>query len=57
MFDVDILFRTKVIEALQSALSPTLDLLFILFTLLGEDYIYMSLIAITISPPASTELS
>jgi sphingosine-1-phosphate phosphatase 2 len=47
MFDVDILFGTEVIEALQSALSPTLDLLFILFTLLGEDYIYMSLIAIT----------
>jgi membrane-associated phospholipid phosphatase len=47
MFDVDILFRTEVIEALQSALSPTLDLLFILFTLLGEDYVYMSLIAIT----------
>ncbi len=44
---MDILFRTEVIEALQSALSPTLDLLFILFTLLGEDYVYMSLIAIT----------
>ena len=42
-----VLFGTEIIEALQSALSPTLDLLFILFTLLGEDYIYMSLIAIT----------
>ena len=41
-----VLFGTEIIEALQSALSPTLDLLFILFTLLGEDYIYMSLIAI-----------
>jgi membrane-associated phospholipid phosphatase len=40
------LFGTEIIEALQSALSPTLDLLFILFTLLGESYIYMSLIAI-----------
>jgi membrane-associated phospholipid phosphatase len=44
---MEILFGIEVIEALQSALSPTLDLLFILFTLLGEDYIYMSLIAIT----------
>jgi hypothetical protein len=40
------LFGTEVIEAIQSALSPTLDFLFIFFTLLGEDYIYMSLIAI-----------
>jgi membrane-associated phospholipid phosphatase len=47
MFDVDILFGTGAIEALQSVLSPTLDLLFIFFALLGEHYIYMSLIAIT----------
>jgi hypothetical protein len=40
------LFGTEVIEAIQSALSPTLDFLFIFFTLLGEDYIYMCLIAI-----------
>jgi hypothetical protein len=40
------LFGTEVIEAIQSALSPTLGFLFIFFTLLGEDYIYMSLIAI-----------
>jgi membrane-associated phospholipid phosphatase len=47
MFDVDILFGTGAIETLQSVLSPTLDLLFIFFTLLGEQYIYMFLIAIT----------
>jgi sphingosine-1-phosphate phosphatase 2 len=47
VFDMDVLFGTEVIEALQSALSPTLDLLFIFFTLLGEDYVYMSIIAIT----------
>ena len=44
---MDILFGTGAIEALQSVLSPTLDLLFIFFALLGEHYIYMSLIAIT----------
>jgi membrane-associated phospholipid phosphatase len=44
---MEVLLGTEIIEALQSAISPTLDLPFILFTSLGEDYIYMSLIAIT----------
>ena len=47
MASMDPLYGIEVIEALQSALSPTLDLVFILFTLLGEDYVYMSLLAIT----------
>jgi membrane-associated phospholipid phosphatase len=40
------LFGTEIIEVLQSAPSPTLNLLFILFTHLGEDYVYMFLISI-----------
>jgi membrane-associated phospholipid phosphatase len=44
--NMDGLFGTEIIVVLQSAFSPTLDLLFILFTLLGEDYVYLSLIAI-----------
>jgi membrane-associated phospholipid phosphatase len=43
---MEILFGTEVIEALQTAFSPTLDFLFTLFTFLGEDYVYLSLIAI-----------
>ena len=41
-----VLFRTEMIEAFQSAFSPTYDFFFLFFTLLGEDYVYMSLIAI-----------
>jgi membrane-associated phospholipid phosphatase len=47
MFNLDILFGTGAIEALQSVLSPSIDLLFIFFAFLGEHYIYMFLIAIT----------
>jgi len=43
---LDALFGTEVIEALQSAFSPAFNLLFVFFTLLGEDYVYMSLIAV-----------
>jgi membrane-associated phospholipid phosphatase len=43
---MEILFGIEVMKALQAALSPTLDRLFIFFTLLGEDYIYLALIAI-----------
>jgi membrane-associated phospholipid phosphatase len=41
-----VLFGTETIGAFQSAFSPTLDFFFLFFTLLGEDYVYMSLIAI-----------
>ena len=41
-----VLFGTEMIEAFQSAFSPTYDFFFLFFTLLGEDYVYMSLIAI-----------
>jgi len=44
--NLDALFGTEVIKALQSALSPSLDALFIFCSLLGENYIYMVLIAI-----------
>jgi membrane-associated phospholipid phosphatase len=44
---MDALFGTGLIEALQSAFSPFLDVLFIFCSLLGENYIYMVLIAIT----------
>jgi membrane-associated phospholipid phosphatase len=47
MVYMGVLLGTEITEGLQSALSPTIDLLFILFTLLGEHYIYMFLIAIT----------
>ncbi len=40
----DILFGTGLIEALQNALSPTFDWLFIFFTELGGDFAYLALI-------------
>jgi len=40
------LFDTSLTSAIQAALSPTFDWLFILFTLLGEDYFYIVLIGI-----------
>jgi glycerophosphoryl diester phosphodiesterase len=44
---VDVLFGTELIEALQAAFSPTLDSLFIICTLLGGDFVYMALLAVT----------
>ena len=44
---VDLLFGTELIEALQAAFSPTLDSFFIVCTLLGGDYVYMTLLAVT----------
>jgi membrane-associated phospholipid phosphatase len=41
-----VLFGTEILEASQSAFSPTLDFFFLFFTLLGENYVYMFLIAI-----------
>jgi membrane-associated phospholipid phosphatase len=42
---LDWLFGTGLISALQSALAPALNYLFIFFTLLGEDIFYIVLIA------------
>jgi membrane-associated phospholipid phosphatase len=42
---LDWLFGTDLISALQSALAPALNYLFIFFTLLGEDIFYIVLIA------------
>ncbi|MCG2676237.1 phosphatase PAP2 family protein [bacterium] len=42
----DILFGTGLIEALQNALSPTFDRLFVFFTELGGDFAYLALIGI-----------
>lgn len=46
MLDLDVLFGTEIIEALQSTFSPAFTPFFVFFTLLGEEYVYMSLIAI-----------
>nr|MDO8132825.1 phosphatase PAP2 family protein [Candidatus Njordarchaeum guaymaensis] len=40
------LFDTSLISAIQAALSPTFDWLFIFFTLLGEDFFYIVLIGV-----------